>query len=288
MGLMGGSLALAIKESFPKTIVHAVVRSDGSKKTILESELADEVFLDHELATNFGYNGYDLVVFSTPVSSILSKISNLPKNTETVFIDLGSTKSTLVEAVNNHFKSDIHNYISTHPMCGSENFGPGASDLNLYKNKLCILCPPSHVNESALHFVDEFWKAISMRTTIMDAKTHDETLAYLSHLPHIVSSILVSIAAANPSTLQEIMKNDKPITGGGFRDMSRIAGTNVDMWISIFQENQSFIYKSLVDFEKKLQSMIEAFHPEKKLDSQQISKLWEDALVAKKTIRKEL
>lgn len=288
MGLMGGSLALAIRESFPNVIVHAVVRTDRSKKTILESKLADVVFLEQELGENFGYKGYNLVVFSTPVTSILSKIPNLPKNSETVFMDLGSTKLTLVEAVDKHFKSEMHNYISAHPMCGSENFGPGASVPDLYKNKLCILCPPDHANESALRFVDEFWKMISMRTTIMDAKTHDETLAYLSHLPHIVSSILVSIAAANPATFQEITKNDKPITGGGFRDMSRIAGTNIDMWVSIFQENQGFIYNSLLDFEKKLHSMIEAFHPHKELDSSAISKLWKEALVAKKTIRKEL
>lgn len=285
MGLMGGSLALAIRKKFPNTEITAVVRSEKSKTTILTKHLADFVFLQNEFQTP-NWSNYDLVVFSTPVESILKIIPTLPKSGNTIFIDLGSTKETIVSAVESYFGDITHNYISTHPMCGSEQAGPDAAVPDLYVDKLCILTSPKSASNASLEWVRSFWEKIGSWTLEMDSQSHDETLAYLSHLPHVISTLLVNVAGSNPTTKKEILESSKPITGGGFRDMSRIAGSNPDMWISIFKENQRFLLKSIDDLIQQLSEFRNLFGSDGSFDESQIRKIWELAIANKDEIRK--
>ncbi|PJZ45051.1 prephenate dehydrogenase [Leptospira brenneri] len=285
MGLMGGSLALSIRGKFSDAEITAVVRSEKSKKTILTKNLAHKVFLQNEMGSP-EWSNYDLVVFSTPVESILKIIPTLPKSGNTIFIDLGSTKETIVSAVESHYTNVTHHYISTHPMCGSEQVGPEAAVPDLYVDKLCILTPPKFSSNLSLDWVREFWEKIGSWTMEMDSKSHDETLAYLSHLPHVVSTLLVNVAGENPVTKKEVMGISKPITGGGFRDMSRIAGSNPDMWISIFKENKSFLRNSIDDFIKELSEFRELLASDDSFDEDKIRKVWELALANKEDIRK--
>lgn len=285
MGLMGGSLALAIRKKFPNTEISAVVRSEKSKTTILTKHLADFVFLQNEFQTP-NWSNYDLVVFSTPVESILKIIPTLPKSGNTIFIDLGSTKETIVSAVESYFGDITHNYISTHPMCGSEQAGPDAAVPDLYVDKLCILTSPKSTSNTSLEWVRSFWEKIGSWTLEMDSQSHDETLAYLSHLPHVISTLLVNVAGSNPTTKKEILESSKPITGGGFRDMSRIAGSNPDMWISIFKENQRFLLKSIDDLIQQLSEFRNLFGSDGSFDESQIRKIWELAIANKDEIRK--
>lgn len=285
MGLMGGSLALAIRQKFPNTEISAVVRSEKSKSTILTKQLANHVFLQNEFLTP-NWSNYDLVVFSTPVESILKIIPTLPKSGNTIFIDLGSTKETIVSAVESYFGDMAHNYISTHPMCGSEQAGPDAAVPDLYVDKLCILTSPKSASNTSLEWVRSFWEKIGSWTLEMDSKSHDETLAYLSHLPHVISTLLVNVAGSNPTTKKEILESSKPITGGGFRDMSRIAGSNPDMWISIFKENQRFLLKSIDDLIQQLSEFRNLFGSDGSFDETQIRKIWELAIANKDEIRK--
>ncbi|TGM74145.1 prephenate dehydrogenase/arogenate dehydrogenase family protein [Leptospira mtsangambouensis] len=285
MGLMGGSLALAIRQKFPNTEISAVVRSEKSKSTILTKQLANHVFLQNEFQTP-NWSNYDLVVFSTPVESILKIIPTLPKSGNTIFIDLGSTKETIVSAVESYFGDMAHNYISTHPMCGSEQAGPDAAVPDLYVDKLCILTSPKSASNTSLEWVRSFWEKIGSWTLEMDSKSHDETLAYLSHLPHVISTLLVNVAGSNPTTKKEILESSKPITGGGFRDMSRIAGSNPDMWISIFKENQRFLLKSIDDLIQQLSEFRNLFGSDGSFDETQIRKIWDLAIANKDEIRK--
>lgn len=104
------------------------------------------------------WSNYDLVVFSTPVESILKIIPTLPKSGDTIYIDLGSTKETIVSAVESYFGDLAHNYISTHPMCGSEQVGPEAAIEDLYVDKLCILTSPKSASNTSLEWVRSFWE----------------------------------------------------------------------------------------------------------------------------------
>lgn len=285
MGLMGGSLALSLRKKFPDVLITAVVRSEKSKTTILSKDLANEVYLLPEFLSP-DWTHYDLVVFSTPVESILQIIPTLPKSGNTIFMDLGSTKETIVSAVERYFGNETHHYISTHPMCGSEQAGPEAAVPDLYVDKLCILTSPKAASNASLEWVRVFWESIGSWTMEMDSKSHDESLANLSHLPHVISTILVNVAGANATTMREVMGIPKPITGGGFRDMSRIAGSNPDMWISIFKENKEFLRQSIDDFIHQLTEFRDLLKPVHPFDEGKIRKLWELALLNKEQIRK--
>ena len=285
MGLMGGSLSLAIRDKYPKTKIHAVVRSKKSKESILEKKLADQVLtLEENQKINFEL--YDLVVFSTPVASVLNLIPSLPKTGSTIFMDLGSTKQSIVDAVDQHFEDLEHNYISTHPMCGSEQTGPLAALNGLYQDKLCILTKPKHARQTTFDAVKVFWETIGSWTIQMDAKVHDETLAYVSHLPHVISTLLVNVAGKNKTTMEQVSSIPKPITGGGFRDMSRIAGSNAEMWTSIFEENKSFLKNSIDEFISELTNFRELLIDDMTLDESKIHSIWELALKQKETIQK--
>ncbi|XDD45451.1 prephenate dehydrogenase [Leptospira sp. WS39.C2] len=285
MGLMGGSLSLAIREKFPNTELTAIVRSKKSKESIITNKLADIVFtLDEN--NEIQWDQFDLVVFSTPVASILELIPNLPKTGSTIYMDLGSTKQSIIEVVDNHFGDVKHNYISTHPMCGSEQTGPEAAVPGLYDDKLCILTKPENGNQSTFEDVKHFWEIIGSWTIQMDAKTHDETLAYVSHLPHVVSTILVNVAGKNKTTMGQVSSIPKAITGGGFRDMSRIAGSNSEMWISIFKENKEFLKHSINDFIEQLTEFRDLFLNTNDLDESRIHSIWDLALKQKETIQK--
>lgn len=285
MGLMGGSLSLAIRESFPNAKVTAVVRSIRSKQSILEKKLAETAFTIED-KENIDFGQFDLVVFSTPVASLVSLIPSLPKGNSTIYMDLGSTKQTIVEAVDRHFGEYEHNYISAHPMCGSEQTGPEAAIPGLYRDKLCILTKPKHGSQFAMEFAKKFWETIGSWTISMDAKVHDETLAYVSHLPHVISTILVNVAGKNETTMDQVSSITRPITGGGFRDMSRIAGSNAEMWISIFKENKTFLKHSIDDFIEQLTIFRNLFLDETNLDEAKIKFIWDLALKHKETIQK--
>lgn len=148
------------------------------------------------------------------------------------------------------------------------------------------MTPPQSASNESLEWVRVFWESVGSWTMEMDSKSHDETLANLSHLPHVVSTVLVNVAGANTTTMKEVLGSPKPITGGGFRDMSRIAGSNPDMWISIFKENKSFLYQSIDEFIHQLTEVRDLLKPDLPFDEGKIRKFWELALLNKEQIRK--
>ena len=286
MGLMGGSLSLAIKKKFPNVRVTGVVRSENSKKTIQKKNISHDVLTESEFYQTKTFSDFDFVVFSTPVKSVIETILKLPKIGTTVYTDLGSTKETILTAVNSHFDT-AHQYISSHPMCGSEHSGPEAAKEDLYQDKLCIVTKPEKAKQETVDLVRNFWETIGSWTLEMGEKEHDETLSYLSHLPHILSTLLVNTAIANPVAKKQIEESTKPITGGGFRDMSRIAGSNPEMWLSIFEENRSYVFNSLSDYKSALEEVIEIFNPDNRsLDLEKIKAIWEKSILAKEIIQK--
>jgi prephenate dehydrogenase len=260
---MGASLSLKIKSVQNQTKVTGIVRSEESKTKGLELKIADSIFTEKEFAKDRNYNPFDLIIFSTPVDLICKKISILPNLKNTVLTDLGSTKTDIHKAVEKKFKTS-HNYISSHPMAGSEQTGLSFSKENLYDGKLCILTKPKLANQNSYLKLEKFWKQIGCVTIEMKAEEHDEVLAYLSHTPHILSSILVNWAYSNKKVKMNSDKFPFPLTGGGFRDMSRIAGSNPDMWDAIISSNEKNITDSLKKFKLEIESILEKIGKNKK------------------------
>jgi prephenate dehydrogenase len=254
---MGASLALAIKKKELGCEVVGVVRSTKSRAEGISQKIADQIFLEEEFLTSNSWNEYDLIVFSLPVDLTCDKIDLIPENYKGYITDLGSTKKSIIQKVESKFTRE-HNYYSSHPMAGSEQSGMNYAKVDLYENRLCILTKSKGVSKEAIEKITQFWKMIGSITIQMDANEHDEVLSYLSHTPHILSSILVNWAYKNEKVKFFTQKSPIPITGGGFRDMTRIAGSNPEMWNAIINTNKHSIHDSLLEFRKEIDRLLQS------------------------------
>ncbi|NCN08571.1 MAG: prephenate dehydrogenase [Leptospira sp.] len=280
VGLMGASLAITLRKLDRKLNLYGVVRSNKSKETIQNMDIFTSVFTEKEYLEAPNWNNLDLIIFGTPVDSIESLIRKLPRELKAVITDIGSTKHTIDLSVKK-ILGNSHKYISSHPMCGSELAGPENAIDNLYENKLCILTPIEGCDEDSYRKIQEFWKFIGMECLTLDSSTHDETLAYLSHSPHILSSMMVIWAERMAGEVNT--DSPMPIMGGGFRDMARIAGSNPEMWKAILSENRNSILNSLLEFQKDLTSTINLLKSGEQDDFQ---KFFEVASIKKKFLLK--
>ncbi len=243
LGLMGGSLAKALKKySIAKNIL-GYARSQKSKDEIKELNLVDELV---DLKTLKEKS--DLIILATPVDNIIDLLPQfLDINENTTIMDLGSTKEIIIKNVPKNIRK---NFVAAHPMCGSEKFGPKSAMDNLYEGNTVVLCDLEKNSElhkqRALHLFQE----IGMRIVFMDSKEHDIHACYMSHLPHAISYSL-----ANSVMGHEDPKSILALAAGGFKDMSRIAKSSPDMWTDIFRQNRENLLSSIDVFEKQLKEV---------------------------------
>ncbi len=252
---MGASLSLAIRNKKLGCEITGVVRSEKSRDEGLSQKIANKILLESEFLKSNSWNEYDFIVFSLPVDLTCDKIDLIPADYRGYITDLGSTKQSIIQKVESKFIKE-HNYYSSHPMAGSEQAGLSYAKVDLYENRLCILTKSKGVSKHAIDKITQFWKMIGSITIEMNAKEHDEVLSYLSHTPHILSSILVNWAYNNKKVKFYTDKSPIPLTGGGFRDMSRIAGSNPDMWNAIINTNKESIHDSLLEFRKEIDRLL--------------------------------
>jgi len=254
LGLMGGSLAKAVKKYGIAKKVYGYARSEKSKKEIQELGLVDELVDIETMKTNC-----DLIVLAIPVDNIISffpKLLDIDENT--TIMDLGSTKEFIVKNIPLKIKK---NFVAAHPMCGSEKFGPKASMDNLYEGKTVVLCDLENNTELHKSRAIKVFQDIGMRLVFMDSHNHDVHACYMSHLPHAISFSL-----ANTVMNHEDPKSIIALAAGGFTDMSRIAKSSPNMWTDIFKQNRENLLNSIDLFEdhmKKVREMVEKEEYEK-------------------------
>lgn len=265
LGLMGASLSLALKKKGIGMRVTGVVSSSKSKTKGESLKSADEILTSEEFHSSKSWKDYDFIIFGVPVDLTVKLISELPLDYEGVITDLGSTKKEIIHAVEARFPG-AHNYVSSHPMCGSEESGLEFANASLYEGRLCILTCPKNARPEVGKNLDAFWKKIGMETIEIPADKHDSILSYLSHSPHILSSIMADWAANQKIVKQYTDLSPIPLNGGGFRDMTRIAGSNPKMWSAIFASNQEEIYNSLLDYRERLDIILEKLNPKNTLN----------------------
>lgn len=260
MGMMGASLARALRlhTGFTGTI-SGVVRSRESASLIREHGLADEVHIAADLNRKSipDLASHDFIVLGLPVRSVAYLLANLPSFSGLV-TDMSSTRRLVQQAAER--REDIR-FIGSHPMCGSEDTGPGAFVENLFQDRLCILTPRTTDAENPVENpdarqVEQFWKALGMHTYFLNGESHDELLAYLSHAPHLIASILTIWARKNPHVDGSIQHAPIPVTGGGFKSMARIAGSNPEMWTDILNTNRDNLLASLELFARELDEVV--------------------------------
>ncbi|MEM7179745.1 MAG: prephenate dehydrogenase [Spirochaetota bacterium] len=282
LGLMGGSIALTAKKKTPDCTIHGLTKSSQEKRQAIKLGIANTVYTEQEFLQQNIWNNYDLIIYCLPVNLICQKISEIPNHYRGFVTDIGSSKKKIVAAIEESFATQEHNYYSSHPMAGSEHTGCQFAIDTLFEEKLCIMTPPKGVRELAKEEITKFWNRLGMQTVEIKTEAHDEVLAYLSHSPHIISSILVNWSEENKMVRKYSKDSPLPLTGGGFRDMSRIAGSNPEMWDAIINSNQESIYDSLLDFRDRLSSVIRS------LEKQQPDKYWQNFFASSQKKRREI
>ena len=240
LGLMGGSLAKAVKRYGISKKVYGFTNSEKNKKEIEELGLVDEL-VDLETLKKVS----DVIILSIPVDAIISMFPNfLDINEKTTIIDMGSTKEYIVKNIPTKIRK---NFVAAHPMTGTEKNGPKAAIDNLYEGKTVVLCDLEdnaniHVNKAF-----KIFQEIGMRIVVMNSHEHDVNACYISHLPH-----LISFSLANTVMSHQNPKEIIALAAGGFKDISRIAKSSPRMWGDIFKQNRENMLESIKSFEDQM------------------------------------
>jgi len=246
VGLIGGSLGLALKENKPSFRIVGVDKQEIIKKAITRGAI-DEGTVNLEE----GIKEADVVILATPVKTILDllpKINPFLKK-ECLVTDTGSTKTQIVKRANKVLSKDIH-FIGGHPIAGSEKYGIDSSNSHLFQEKTYIITPTHKSNLVALEKIFLLIKMVGANKLILDPLDHDRIVAAVSHLPQIMAVSLINMI--NILTQEEDNDNYFKSIGGGFKDMTRIASSPYKIWEDICKTNQENILKMIQEFRNYL------------------------------------
>ncbi len=253
LGLIGGSLALALKQ---RGGCHTVIGYDIKAREVEEGlrlQVIDEPAYD--LCDAVG--NADVVVLAVPVKVIEQVMADiaLALRPETILTDVGSAKGNVVEAARRVFGEVPANFVPGHPIAGSEKSGVAAANSTLYEQHKIILTPLPETDRFALGRITEMWECVGAEVHQMEVRRHDEVLAATSHLPHLLAFSLVDTLASDHEN-RDIFR----YAAGGFRDFTRIAASDPVMWHDIFLANRDATLKVLDEFTsgvEKLRSAIQ-------------------------------
>lgn len=245
LGLIGGSMALALKD---KGLSEHIIGSDVNhihEEKALALGLVDEI-----LPLKEAVQKADLVVLAIPVNACVQLLPLiLDMVTNQVVIDTGSTKTSLVKAVENH--PQRKRYIPTHPMWGTEFSGPEAAVHGAFEGKAVVLCSKEASDADVLDTVTQLYTALGMHIVYMQAVAHDVHVAYVSHISHITS-----FALAN-TVLEKEKKEDAifALASAGFESTVRLAKSPATMWVPILMQNK----ENVLDVLKEHIAQLEKF-----------------------------
>lgn len=246
-GLLGGSLGLALKAK----ALAGTVRGVGHRQASLDKALAvgaiDEAYLDAAEATI----GADLIVLCTPAATVPHFLDAIRPvcGKSAVVTDVASTKAEICAHAKRAW-AEPYRFIGSHPMAGSEKFGPEHADAALYEGSVCLVEQPNGHAEDAHAAVVNLWQQLGARVVPVEPETHDAMVAMTSHVPHIVASAL--------SQLVENAHNSGPFIGSGFLDTTRVAEGRPELWRDICLTNSKAIEENLTKIIRLLQETSKA------------------------------
>lgn len=246
LGLIGGSIGLAIKRSNISNQITGYARSNSTLERAIELGLVDSVKDNLKDAVN----NSDLVILATPLSTFRELVEEMSPFLKKgcIITDTGSAKLTVIEDLKDILPNGVE-FVPGHPIAGTEESGPDAGFAELFDNRWCILTPTEDNSSNAVDLVKGFWESIGSKVEIMDPMHHDKVLAITSHIPHLIAFNIVGTAnnLANV-TEKEVVK----YSAGGFRDFTRIAASDPKMWSDIFTYNSDAVLEMLDLFSNDL------------------------------------
>lgn len=229
VGLIGGSMALALKEKGIAKKVIGVGRNTASIQKAIDLGIIDE-----GLPLEEAVKQSDFIYVSIPVDAtvpVMKQVMDLITDKQVV-ADAGSTKFALCEALKHHPMRK--QFVATHPMWGTEYSGPEAAVRGAFAGRACVICEKEKSSVEALQFVETIYKAVNMHIIYMDAANHDIHAAYVSHISHITSFALANTVLEKEKEEDAIFE----MAGGGFESTVRLAKSNSAMWAPIFMQNR--------------------------------------------------
>ena len=243
-GLLGGSIALALRERGgthvamwarrPEAV--AEVRAAGCAETV-STEIGEIV------------KDADIIVFATPIEAMPTLAREIAGHVapEALITDVGSVKASVVAELGGIFQGRAR-FIGSHPMAGSEQTGLSAARADLFSGRVCIVTPTAETDASSVRDSAAFWESLGSIVHVLAPDAHDEAVAWISHLPHLLAPALVSVVATHaPDALA--------FCGPGFHSSARLAGSPPSMWTGIFAQNHAAVRKSLDALIEKLREL---------------------------------
>ena len=248
LGLLGGSVGLALKEHLPQVATTGFDADPATRARAAERGLVGSVCESAAQAVADA----DLVILCVPVGAMAAAARDIAGSLKAgaVVSDVGSSKQFVAEALAAALPGVA--IIPAHPVAGTERSGPDAGFASLFHNRWCIITPPEGADEAQVEALSALWQALGAKVEIMDARHHDMVLAVTSHLPHLIAYTIVGTASdLEGVTESEVIK----YSAGGFRDFTRIAASDPTMWRDVFLSNKDAVLDMLQRFTEDLTAL---------------------------------
>jgi prephenate dehydrogenase len=267
VGLLGGSLGLALKQRRLAVSVAGFVRRAASVKECERAGAVDLATRDlHEVVA-----GADLIVLCTPIAQMRALVQRMLPSIEAgaIVTDVGSVKASVVSDLESLVTKAGAHFVGSHPMAGAEKTGVAWARADLFTDAVCVITPTPNSNRAALRHVEQLWKAVGARLLRLTPDLHDELVGRSSHLPHVLAAQLANSVLDPTHPKQQAL-----LCANGFRDTTRIASGSPEMWRDIALANRDNLLSALRSFEGELARFKAAL---KKGDSAAVSRFFQRA-----------
>jgi len=249
IGLIGASMALAMRRAGIVGSMIACARRPKTRKAALRLRIVDEVTADYTVAVKDA----DLVVIATPISTNgeIAKIIAPHLKKGAIVTDVGSVKQAVIAAVAPHIPRGV-DFVPGHPLAGTEHSGPESGFAELFQGRWALLTPLPKHSKKAVAKIAEMWRLLGSKVDMMSAAHHDKVLAITSHLPHLIAYTAVGTATDLAMDMrQEVIE----FSASGFRDFTRVAASDPVMWRDIFLNNREAVLEILQRFNEDLTAL---------------------------------
>ena len=252
LGLMGGSVAKALKNKNPEIVISAFDHNDSALDLALDVGIIDKKISTLEEINNLEPKDADIIIIAVPVIESLKVFDAINGlfNSDITITDTASAKSLISDHLEENYSSPT-NIILSHPMAGSHNTGVGYADEAMFNNKKVLITELQNPKDQCLQLVTNLWESLGAAVFKIDPIKHDEIMSYASHLPHVISYAVLNSIMKNPN------ENITTFSAGGLKDFVRIGGSDPKMWTDIFISNKDSILKAINAYKDSLDELSE-------------------------------
>ena len=252
LGLMGGSVAKALKNKNPEIVISAFDHNDSALDLALDVGIIDKKISPLEEINELESKDADIIIIAVPVIESLKVFDAINGlfNSDITITDTASAKSLISDHLEENYSSPT-NIILSHPMAGSHNTGVGYADEAMFNNKKVLITELQNPKDHCLQLVTNLWESLGAAVFKIDPIKHDEIMSYASHLPHVISYAVLNSIMKNPN------ENITTFSAGGLKDFVRIGGSDPKMWTDIFISNKDSILKAINAYKNSLDELSE-------------------------------